>query len=196
MESKIQMIVGLGNPGPAYEASRHNAGAWFVQALAAKHSVPLRSEKRFRSLSGTYTTSFGKILFLIPQTYMNLSGEAVQSAAHYLHVPPQNILVAHDELDLPSGRMQLKLGGGHAGHNGLKDIIQKLGTKDFWRLRLGIDHPRQLNSEQNVADYVLTKPSLPQKQAIDNAIAHAMSIEDLFYAGTFDKAIAQCNGFS
>ena len=191
--AKIQMIVGLGNPGPAYQASRHNVGAWFVEDLAAKHAVSLREEKRFRSLCGTHSSASGKILLLLPQTYMNLSGDAVSSAAQYFNIPAQNILVVHDELDLPSGRAQLKWAGGHAGHNGLKDIIQKLGTKDFWRLRLGIDHPRNHNPQQEVADYVLSKPSLTQKQLIDQAIAHSMAIEDLLYAGRFDQAVQACN---
>lgn len=186
--AKIQMIVGLGNPGPAYQASRHNVGAWFVENLATKHAIPLREEKRFRSLCSTYSTALGKILLLLPQTYMNLSGDAVSAAAQYFNIPAQNILVVHDELDLPSGRVQLKWTGGHAGHNGLKDIIQKLGTKDFWRLRLGIDHPRNHNPQQEVSDYVLSKPSLAQKQLIDEAITRSMAIEDLLYAGRFEQA--------
>lgn len=175
----IQMIVGLGNPGAAYQASRHNVGAWFVEALAAQYAVSLHIEKRFRSLFGSLTTSNGKILLLLPQTYMNLSGEAVLPASQYFQIPAQNILIAHDELDFPSGKVQLKFGGGHAGHNGLKDIIQKLGTKDFWRLRLGIDHPRQHNPEQNVSDYVLSKPSSTQKKSIDDAIQQSMQLEGL-----------------
>lgn len=189
----IQLIVGLGNPGPAYQATRHNTGAWFVTDLAARHKISLHEEKRFRSLYGTYTTAFGKILLLIPQTYMNLSGEALLAAAQYFQIPPQNILVAHDELDLESGQLKLKCGGGAAGHNGLKDIIQKLGSKDFWRLRIGIGHPRNHNPQQDVADYVLAKPSPAQKQSIDTAIAHALHIEELLYAGQFEKAVQACN---
>jgi len=191
--AKIQMIVGLGNPGPAYQASRHNVGAWFVEDLAAKHAIPLREEKRFRSLCGTHNTASGKILLLLPQTYMNLSGDAVFSAADYFNIPAANILIAHDELDLASGRAQLKYSGGHAGHNGLKDIIKKLGTKDFWRLRVGIDHPRNHNPQQEVADYVLSKPSPSQRQLIDEAIARSITIEHWLYAGHFDQAMQACN---
>lgn len=189
----IQMIVGLGNPGRAYQATRHNVGAWFVSALVARHEISLQEEKRFRSLYGTYTTAFGKILLLLPQTYMNLSGDAVLAAAQYFQILPHNILVAHDELDLANGQLKLKLGGAAAGHNGLKDIIQKLSSKDFWRLRIGIDHPRNHNPQQDVADYVLSKPSLAQKQSIDLAIAHAVQIEDLLYAGQFERAIQSCH---
>jgi PTH1 family peptidyl-tRNA hydrolase len=194
--SKIQLIVGLGNPGPQYQSTRHNAGAWFVEALAQEQQVNLREEKRFRGLFAQYTIAGNKIILLIPQTYMNLSGDSVLAAAHYFQIPAQNILVAHDELDLPVGTVKLKTGGGHAGHNGLKDIINKLGSKEFWRLRIGIDHPRQHNIHQAVADYVLAKPSTQDDQKIEAAIDQSVKIADLLYQGAFDQAMQKLHSHS
>jgi PTH1 family peptidyl-tRNA hydrolase len=184
----IQLVVGLGNPGPTYQATRHNAGAWFVEALANAHHIPLRPEKRFRSLFAEITLPSGKVFLLFPQTYMNLSGEAVQSAAHYFKIPPQHILIAHDELDFPTGTTKLKLGGGDSGHNGLKNIIEKLGTKEFWRLRLGIHRPPELH-QQSVSDYVLNKPNGLERAEIQTAIEKSLAICDFLYAGAFDNAM-------
>ena len=188
---RIQLIVGLGNPGTHYEATRHNAGAWFVEALAKQHHSVLKAEKRFRSLYSQFTLADQKIILLFPQTFMNLSGEAVALAARYFQIPAANILVAHDELDLPTGQAKLKFGGGHAGHNGLKDIIAQLVTKDFWRLRIGIDHPRHHHPQQDVVDYVLGKPSPQESSGIHAAIDLSLQVSDWLYQGAFNKAIQQ-----
>ena len=188
--SKIQLIVGLGNPGASYQSTRHNAGAWFVEQVARDYYQTLRLEKNFQSLFAQFVfpKTDDKIIVLYPQTFMNLSGQAVSGVAKYYHIPASNILVAHDELDLPCGTVRLKNTGGHAGHNGLKDIIAHLGTKDFWRLRIGIDRPPHLH-QQPVADYVLHKPSKQEREAIDDGLFKASSILDLLFEGLFDKAM-------
>ncbi|MCD6047805.1 MAG: aminoacyl-tRNA hydrolase [Gammaproteobacteria bacterium] len=186
--SSIQLIVGLGNPGSQYQNTRHNAGAWFVEALAESHHIKLSNEKRFRGRFAQLNSEHGKVALLVPETFMNLSGDAVVAAANYYHIKPQNILVVHDELDLACGRAQLKLGGGPAGHNGLRDIIQKLGTKDFWRLRIGIARPPAL-FQQSVADYVLSKPSAQDLSAIEASIEKSLSVCELLFSGQLDKAM-------
>ncbi|RMF19710.1 MAG: aminoacyl-tRNA hydrolase [Gammaproteobacteria bacterium] len=149
----LQAIIGLGNPGPQYAATRHNAGALWVQHLAERHFASLRPEKRFHGLYGKMRIQGQDIHLLFPQTFMNRSGLAVQALANYYRLPAEAILVAHDELDIAPGEVRLKRGGGHGGHNGLRDIIKALGNqKDFARLRLGIGHPGDKN---RVADYVL-----------------------------------------
>ncbi len=149
----VQAIVGLGNPGPQYATTRHNAGALWVQHLAERHFATLRPERRFHGLYGRIQVGGREIHLLFPQTYMNRSGLAVQALVNFYRLPPESLLVAHDELDIQPGEVRLKAGGGHGGHNGLRDIIKALGDKrEFGRLRLGIGHPGDKN---RVADYVL-----------------------------------------
>lgn len=166
----IRLVVGLGNVGREYEATRHNAGFWFVDALAALLGATLHEDKKLFGAVG----KAGELRLLKPSTYMNRSGQAVAALAHFYQVPTAQILVAHDELDLPPGEVKLKFGGGHAGHNGLRDIHAKL-SPDYWRLRIGIGHPRDsANPLQPVVDWVLQRPLPDQRQAIDAAIARAL----------------------
>lgn len=156
----IRLLVGLGNPGPEYEATRHNAGFWWIDAVARRLGARLQPDRAYHGLVARVNRPLagveGPVWLLEPQTYMNLSGKSVSALARFFKIAPHEILVAHDELDLPPGQVKLKQGGGHAGHNGLKDIQAQLGSADYWRLRLGIGHP---GVKAEVAAYVLRKPS-------------------------------------
>lgn len=167
----IKLIVGLRNPGASYARTRHNAGGWFVETLAENKKLAFKSDKKLRGewvmLDEANTHS---ILFL-PLSFMNLSGECVRAICQFYNILPQEILVAHDELDLPAGNVRLKSGGGHGGHNGLRDIISQLGSNEFHRLRIGIGHP---GHKDLVLDYVLGKPSSDEKDKINVAIDRAM----------------------
>ncbi len=172
MNNTIKLIVGLGNPGAEYENTRHNAGAAFVTELARQHSVALTPESKFFGLSTRIFLGSKDVRLLIPTTFMNLSGKAVGAIAQFYKILPENILVAHDELDLPPGVARLKIGGGHGGHNGLKDIIKALGNnKDFARLRIGIDHP---GNAKLVSNYVLRKAPIAEQQLIDDSIHNSL----------------------
>lgn len=185
------LIVGLGNPGSEYRATRHNAGAWFVERLAQAVGASLGMQAKFQAIVGSMRASDGVDRRLaLPQTFMNRSGLAVSALARFYRIAPEEILIAHDELDLKPGVVKLKLGGGSAGHNGLNDIVASLGTPDFWRLRIGIGHPREgALSEQEVADYVLHRPRLEEQQAIDDAIARALAIWPSLEAGDTERAM-------
>ena len=186
----IKLIVGLGNPGKKYENTRHNAGFWLLEQLAAQHRLTLRSESKFRALTAKLDTAAGRAWLLLPQTWMNESGSAVLALALFHKIMPDEILVVHDELDLPPGGVKIKRGGGHAGHNGLRDIIAKLGTSDFWRLRIGIGHPRDIAaSEQEVADFVLHAPRKDEKVLIVAAIERGMGVFDLILADKLAAAM-------
>ena len=186
----IKLIVGLGNPGKKYENTRHNAGFWLVEELAAEHRLTLRNESKFRALTAKLDTAAGRAWLLLPQTWMNESGSAVLALALFHKLMPDEILVVHDELDLPPGGVKIKRGGGHAGHNGLRDIIAKLGTSDFWRLRIGIGHPRDIAaSEQEVADFVLHAPRKDEKVLIEAAIERGMGVFDLILADKLAAAM-------
>ena len=191
MPTPLRLIIGLGNPGRSYALTRHNAGAWFVERLADKIGVALKSEKRFRSLVGRTAASDGSDLRLVlPQSYMNESGSAAATLARFYRIAPAEILIAHDELDLKPGSVKLKFGGGSAGHNGLKDVIAQLGTGDYWRLRIGIGHPRDMElSEQEVVDYVLHPPRAEEHELIDDAIARALSVWPRLAAGDTERAM-------
>ena len=191
MATPLRLIIGLGNPGRSYALTRHNAGAWFVERLAAKLNVELRSETRFHSLVGRTTASDGTDLRLaVPQNYMNESGFAVASLARFYRIASSEILVAHDELDLKPGSVKLKLGGGVAGHNGLKDVSAQLATGDYWRLRIGIGHPRDAElAQQEVVDYVLHPPRPDERTLIDDAIARALAIWPRLAAGDTERAM-------
>jgi peptidyl-tRNA hydrolase, PTH1 family len=182
----IKIIVGLGNPGAEYEATRHNAGFWFVDRLAECHNQSFKTESRHHGQVCRLMLHGQECRLLKPMTYMNRSGLAVASLANYYRIAPEAILVAHDELDLPPGEIRLKTGGGHAGHNGLRDIMSALGSRDFHRLRIGIDHPNQQGA---VVDYVLGRPSKGDRAAIMDAIELAITCLDDVAPGRLQKAM-------
>ncbi len=183
----IRLVVGLGNPGREYEATRHNAGHWFVDALAAALGAAFVNEGKFH---GLVARAVGDVRLLKPQTYMNLSGRAVGAIARFFAVAPADILVVHDELDLKPGEAKLKFGGGVAGHNGLRDIRAQLGTADFWRLRLGIGHPRESSiPQQEVVDYVLQPPRRDERDAIAAAIDRGLAAWPDIAGGHFERAM-------
>ncbi|HEY1437776.1 MAG TPA: aminoacyl-tRNA hydrolase [Casimicrobiaceae bacterium] len=187
----LRLIVGIGNPGSEYRATRHNAGAWFVERLAQAVGASLGMQAKFQALVGSLRANDGIDRRLaLPQTFVNRSGQAVSALARFYRIAPEEILIAHDELDLKPGAVKLKEGGGSAGHNGLKDIAASLGTPDFWRLRIGIGHPREgALSEQEVADYVLHRPRLEEQRAIDDAIVRALAIWPSLEAGDTERAM-------
>ena len=184
----IRLLVGLGNPGPEYQATRHNAGFWFIDEVARKLGAPLAPERGYFGLVARVNRSDGPIWLLEPMTFMNLSGKSVAALARFFKIAPEEILVVHDELDLLPGHAKMKLGGGHGGHNGLKDINAQLGSADYWRLRLGIGHP---GVKAEVVDYVLRKPPAEQREAIEKSIAQSLGALDLLLAGDIDKALAK-----
>ncbi|MES2739481.1 MAG: aminoacyl-tRNA hydrolase [Pseudomonadota bacterium] len=188
----IRLIVGLGNPGPEYEQTRHNAGFWLVDNLA--NSLPgarLQRETRFNALLGKTSIAGHEVWLLEPQTYMNRSGQSVGALARFYKIAPDDILVVHDELDIAPGLVKMKKGGSSGGHNGLKDITAALGTQDYWRLRLGIGHPRALASQQAVADFVLHRPRKEEQSLIDEAIEKSLRVMPLVCEGKFDIATMQ-----
>lgn len=185
-DNGIRLIVGLGNPGPEYEQTRHNAGFWLVDRLAANHQGQFKVESKFHGMLARIDVGGRDVRLLKPMTYMNHSGRAVAAVLRYFDIAPEQLLVAYDELDLPAGRLKLKLGGGHAGHNGMRDTIAALGSPDFWRLRIGIDHP---GGKEQVVGYVLSRPSKDDAAAILDAIDDAeRSLPDLV-AGKFQLAM-------
>jgi PTH1 family peptidyl-tRNA hydrolase len=184
----IKLFVGLGNPGAEYEATRHNAGFWWIDALARDLGTRLVAERAYQGLVARVNAAGGPVWLLEPMTYMNKSGVAVAALARFFKIEPGQILVVHDELDLQPGQVKLKFGGSAAGHNGLKDIHGMLGTQDFWRLRLGIGHP---GVKAEVINYVLKKPSADHRAAIDQAIGKSLEAKDLLLAGAMDQALAR-----
>lgn len=186
MSNKIKMIVGLGNPGAEYEQTRHNAGFWFIDELAWQYKATLKEEKKFFGSVARISISGSDLWLLKPATFMNRSGQAVAALAQFYKIKPEEILVVHDELDIPCGRIKFKLGGGNGGHNGLKDIQARLGTPDFYRLRLGIDHPGDGNL---VVGYVLNKPSPEHRQQIDEAINKSLKAVPMLLAGEWEEAV-------
>nr|WP_242521662.1 aminoacyl-tRNA hydrolase [Motiliproteus sp. SC1-56] len=187
------MIVGLGNPGPKYDQTRHNAGADFVQQLAQQLRCPLQPEKRFHGLHGKTHLAGRDLHLLIPTTYMNLSGQAIQALASYFKVAPEEILVAHDELDLPPGSARLKQGGGHGGHNGLRDTIEKLGgDRSFLRLRIGIGHP---GNAKLVHNYVLGRAPANEREQVQAALDAALNTLPLLLTEGLAKAMTKLHSF-
>ncbi|RDH88700.1 MAG: aminoacyl-tRNA hydrolase [endosymbiont of Seepiophila jonesi] len=182
----IKLIVGLGNPGSDYEGTRHNTGFWFVDLLAQRYNSPLKSESRHHGMACRINVNGHDCRLLKPSTFMNRSGQAVSSLANYFKIQPHEILVAHDELDLPAGKIRLKTGGGHAGHNGLRDIMSAIGSKDFHRLRIGIDHP---NDRREVVNYVLGRPSKADREAIDDSLDQAADCLTDILNGELQKAM-------
>lgn len=181
----IKLFVGLGNPGTEYEATRHNAGFWWVDALARELKTGLSMDRGYHGLVARTSVHGHTVWLLQPQTFMNLSGKSVASLARFFKIAPQEILVAHDELDIAPGQVKLKFGGSHAGHNGLRDIHAQLGSGDYWRLRLGVGHP---GNKDDVVNWVLKKPSLDHRIAIDQCIDRSLKAFPAFLAGDMEKA--------
>ena len=181
----IKLIVGLGNPSKEYEQTRHNAGFWFIDELAWQWKVSLKEDKKYFGEVARVSRAEGDVWLLKPLTFMNLSGKAVGALAQFYKIKPEEILAVHDELDIPCGRIRVKRGGGNGGHNGLKDIQAKLGTADFYRLRLGIDHP---GDKALVSAYVLNKPSAEDKQKVEEAIGKSLQGLPLIMEGKWEEA--------
>lgn len=182
----IRLVVGLGNPGREYEDTRHNVGFWWVEALAREYGLSFRTEAKFHGLLARGTVHGQELLLLKPATYMNRSGQAVGAVAQFYKVLPGQMLVVHDELDLPPGTAKLKTGGGHGGHNGLRDIIAHLGSRDFWRLRLGIGHP---GDKAQVANFVLHAPGREERAAMDIAMENTARVTPQILAGQLEAAM-------
>jgi len=185
------MIVGLGNVGAEFERTRHNAGFWFIDRVASRYGARFRTEKKFFGELARASIGGQEVWLLKPATFMNLSGQAVVAVALFYRLLPDQILVAHDELDLAPWDVRLKMGGGVAGHNGLKDVRARLSSADFWRMRIGIGHPRALELRQEVVDFVLHPPRRDEEQAIEAAIERAQSVLELASAGQFEMAMMQ-----
>jgi len=181
----IRLFVGLGNPGPQYEDTRHNAGFWWIDALARQLGVTLNLDRGYHGLVARTQVEGENVWLLEPQTFMNLSGKSVAALAKFFKISPQEILVAHDELDVVPGQAKLKLGGSHAGHNGLRDIHAQLGTDQYWRLRLGIGHP---GVKSEVIHWVLQKPSPDQRIAIEQCVDRTLKAVPDLLAGDMPKA--------
>jgi len=181
----MRLVVGLGNPGREYEATRHNAGFWWVENLADAKGVAFKTESRFSGKVGRLARGAQDCWLLLPHTFMNSSGRAVQALAGFYKIAPADILVVHDELDLPPGTVRLKLGGGVAGHNGLKDIAAALGP-EFWRLRIGIGHP---GDRAEVVNYVLRPPRQDETELISTAIERSLEVWPEIFSGEMEKAM-------
>ena len=181
----IKLFVGLGNPGPDYEATRHNAGFWWVDALARELKTPMSLDKNYYGQTARTTVNGHTVWLLKPLTFMNLSGKSVAALARFFKIAPEEVLVVHDELDIMPGQVKLKFGGSHAGHNGLRDIHAQLGTADYWRLRLGVGHP---GVKAEVINWVLKKPMLEHRQAIDECIDRSMKAVPELLKGEMEKA--------
>jgi len=182
----ISLVCGLGNPGAQYEATRHNAGFWFLDALQRVVPLPWRPETRFFGDLAHTRVGQQRVRFLRPATFMNECGGAVASVCSYFDIPAEAVLVVHDDLDLPPGTVRVKQGGGHGGHNGLRDIFSKLGSREFIRLRIGIGHP---GNSDDVTDWVLRKPSSEDKTAILDAIDRALGEINPMMAGDLEPVM-------
>lgn len=184
--SDIQLIVGLGNPGPKYESTRHNAGFWFVDEWSRQQGFAFRKEAKFHGETAQCCVSGEDRRVLKPSTYMNHSGQAVAALVGFYRIPLPEILVVHDEIDLPVGTIKLKRGGGHGGHNGLRDLISHLGGNDFHRLRIGVEHP---GHRDDVTDYVLQRPSKQDRALINDAIDDGLAVLPLVLEGDIEAAM-------
>lgn len=190
----IQLIVGMGNPGSRYDNTRHNAGFWYVERLARAHGASLTPEKKFFGETARIIVNGQEVRLLTPKTFMNRSGQSVSAISAFFKIPPQAILVAHDELDLPPGIGRFKQGGGHGGHNGLRDIIAaQANRKDFQRLRIGIGRP---GNSEDVVNYVLQKPSVADRQRIDAVIDEMVRVTPEALGGSWQKAVQALHTFS
>ena len=186
MSAVVALIVGLGNPGPQYEETRHNAGFWFVEQVARQQGEQFRLENKFHGEIAKVAIGANNVWLLKPNTFMNRSGQSVAALARFYKIPLENILVVHDELDLSPGTARLKQGGGHGGHNGLRDIVAQMGGKDFMRLRIGIGHPG--NSKQ-VSNYVLNRAGADDQRFIEESIGDALNVLQQVVSGEFQKAM-------
>jgi PTH1 family peptidyl-tRNA hydrolase len=186
LTADIRLIVGLGNPGADYVDTRHNAGFWFLDLLVDHLSLTFRFEKRFNADEARYRGSDKDVFLLKPQTFMNRSGQPLGAVMRFYKFKPRQILVVHDELDLDPGINRLKQGGGHGGHNGLRDVINHLGDREFYRLRVGIGHP---GDRDQVVNYVLHRPSVADRESIDSANQQALEVMPLIFEGRIDKAM-------
>jgi len=184
----IKLFVGLGNPGPEYEATRHNAGFWWIDALARELKATLVPDRSYYGLVARVNVLGQSVWLLEPQTFMNVSGKSVAALARFFKIQPEEILVAHDELDIVPGQVKLKRGGSHAGHNGLRDIHAQLGSADYWRLRIGVGHP---GVKAEVVNWVLKKPSPDHRNLIEDSIVHSLKAYPAMLAGDMDKATLQ-----
>lgn len=188
MSARIELIVGLGNPGRDYADTRHNAGFWFVEEVARKYAGSFKPDRKFQGEAARVRIEGQDVWLLKPETFMNLSGQSVLALMQFYKIPLQNILVVHDDLDLPAGVARMKQGGGHGGHNGLRDIIARCGGNDFARLRLGIGHP---GDKSRVTGHVLNKVSVDDQAAINQAIAQALAVLPQVVSGDFSRAMNQ-----
>ncbi|OTG68336.1 aminoacyl-tRNA hydrolase [Acinetobacter sp. ANC 4470] len=189
--SKLSLIVGLGNPGTEYAQTRHNAGFWFVERLAEQYGIKLKADPKYKGISGRGNIEGQDVRLLLPTTFMNLVGQSVVPFAKFYQIAPEAILIAHDELDMDPGVIRLKTGGGHGGHNGLKDIVPHIGS-NFHRLRIGIGHP---GSKERVSGHVLSKAPSSEQNLMDDAIAHALSRIKLLVNGDTQQAMNQINAY-
>lgn len=193
MSTPIQLIVGLGNPGAEYAKTRHNAGVWLVSALAERFQSNLRDDPKYFGYTARINLHGHDVRLLVPTTFMNLSGKSVAAMAKFFQIPPEQILVVHDEMDIPPGIAKFKLGGGHGGHNGLRDIISKLGNNNqFYRLRIGIGHPP---TKEQVVNFVLNRPSQPEQQLIDAAQDEAIRAIEIMFSDDMAKAMNRLHSF-
>jgi PTH1 family peptidyl-tRNA hydrolase len=181
----IKLFVGLGNPGPEYEQTRHNAGFWWLEDLARELKLTLTLDKSYFGLVARTTVKGESVWLLEPRTFMNLSGKSVAALARFFKIKPEEILVAHDELDIVPGQLKLKFGGSHAGHNGLRDIHAQLGSGDYWRLRIGVGHP---GVKSEVINWVLKKPSQEHRASIEEAMVRSLQAVPALLAGEMEKA--------
>ena len=189
--SNISLIVGLGNPGSEYAQTRHNAGFWFVERLADQYGISLKNDPKFKGMSGRGKIEGQDVRLLLPSTFMNLSGQSVVPFAKFYNIAPESILIAHDELDMNPGVIRLKTGGGHGGHNGLRDIVPHIGA-NFHRLRIGIGHP---GAKDRVSGHVLGKAPISEQNLMDDAIHHALSRTKLLVNGEVQQAMNQINAY-
>lgn len=193
MSSEIQLIVGLANPGPEYQNTRHNAGAWFIEELCRANNTSLKNDPKYFGYTAQVNISGHPVRLLVPTTFMNLSGKSVSALANFFKIKPEQILVAHDELDMDPGTAKFKLGGGHGGHNGLRDIIAKMANnKNFYRLRIGIGHP---GSKEKVTGWVLGKAPQADQEKIEAAIDEATRSVDIWFKQDLKKAQSRLHSF-
>ena len=185
-QTDVAVIVGLGNPGARYEQTRHNAGFWFVDALAREFGAELKEQSKYKGWAAKAVIDGRDLWLLKPSTFMNRSGESVAALAGFFKIPTQQILVAHDELDLAPGTVRLKRGGGHGGHNGLRSLVEHLASREFLRLRLGIGHP---GHRDDVVDYVLTRPAAEDRDAIERAVDEAVAMMPQVVSGELARAM-------
>ena len=190
MPASVKLIVGLGNPGPEYLMTRHNAGFWFVDALANKLSLNFSPDKKFQAEVCRYQSGSTDCWLCKPQTYMNDSGAAVQALMNYYKLAIDQVMVVHDEIDLMPGTTRLKKGGGHGGHNGLGDIIQRTGSSEFLRLRIGVGHP---GSKDKVVPYVLGRASVDEENQIIDSFSLALERSDQFFEDNLNKLMTELN---